>query len=245
MPAKWHKYSYSAQRAERLTILSFIFLAVFIFLVFALVNKYLVTMYFIDSATMEPAISSGDCVITTPLYGYKSMDNQLFSLLIASKRGDLIVITPAYSNDTNLFLQVTNSLVSFLTFQLIRPFDHKDSWGEKPVIRRLAAFPGDSLYMENFILHIKTAGSSHFLTEFEISEQNYDITVDDLPENWSSALPFSGSFPEITLKSDEFFALCDNRKSANDSRIWGPLALDRLQGKVLFRYWPISHFGFP
>lgn len=243
MPAKWHKYSYSAQIAERRTIFSVVFLVIFLAVLFTFIHLNLITMYHISSPTMEPTIGAGDSVITTPLYRYNPDRNPHFSTVINPVRGDLAVIAPLYSNDSNKAVKAVNGLVAFLTFQKIRPFDDKATWGEKPVIRRLVAFPGDSVYMEDFVLHVKTGGSAHFLTEFETSTRAYDIRLDKLPENWTKDLPFSASFPEITLGKDEFFVLCDNRLSASDSRVWGPVSADRVRGKVLFRYWPLGRFG--
>ncbi len=243
MPAKWHKYSYSAQRAERLTVISIILLFAFLYIVYAVINLNFLNMYNIEASTMSPTILSGDCVIATPLYRNEPGASSHFSLLIAPQRGDLVVIAPAYGNDSNKALQVLNAMISFLTFQKFRPFDHKDAWGEKPFIRRLVAFPGDSLYMDNFILHVKTGDSAHYLTEFETSINTYDITAEALPENWTADLPFSGSFAEIKLTDNQFFVLCDNRKNSSDSRIWGPISRERIKGKVLYRYWPFSHIG--
>jgi hypothetical protein len=154
-------------------------------------------------------------------------------------------VAPAYPDDRNFLLRSMNAIVSFLTFQKIRPFEPEFSWGEKPLIRRLVAFPGDSVYMEDFILHIKPAGSTHYLTEFEVAGRTYNLKLDALPENWTTGLPFSGSYPETRLGDTEFFVLCDNRLSASDSRVWGPVPATRISRKVLLRYWPFSHFGIP
>ena len=245
MLAKWHKYSYSAQLEERHSILIFLIALIVLIIVFCITNRYLVTMFDVRSETMEPVITNGDRVITTPLYNSKSKDNTSFSLLIMPKRGDLVVVAPAYVSEDNKLITIINSIVSFFTLQKCKLFGQDTTWGEKPVIRRLVGLPGDSLYMENFVLHIKPANSAYYLTEFEITERDYDIRLDKLPENWNTMLPFSSSFPTITLGPDEFFVLCDNRKQASDSRIWGTIPANRLQGKVLFRYWPLNHFGIP
>ena len=50
---------------------------------------------------------------------------------------------------------------------------------------------------------------------------------------------------EFSRRNDEFFALCDNRKASNDSRIWGPVSADRVKGKAILRYWPLNKFGRP
>lgn len=39
------------------------------------------------------------------------------------------------------------------------------------------------------------------------------------------------------------FVMGDNRSASRDSRIFGPVALDQILGRALFRYWPLSEVG--
>ena len=179
---------------------------------------------------MFPEISTGDMVLMTPIYSQAS-----------AKRGDLVVIDDTLSQNKSFFKSVVNTLTGFFTFQLLRPFDlqSEDAYS----IRRIVGLPGDTLYMENFVLHIKTKDSSHFLTEFELAQQNYDIEVKDLPEHWDSSLPFSGAYPETVLKEGEYFVLCDNRIITDDSRLWGAVEGDKkIYGKINLKYWPFKEF---
>jgi len=243
MPAKWHKYSYSARIEERRSIMSLLILVLVLTISFAVIHNNLINMEHIESSTMEPTFTSGDSVITTPLYSTKLVETKGFSFFISPKHGDLVLLSPAFPAKHGYFLDSISSIMSFLTFQKIHLFAQKNSAGEQPMIRRLVAFPGDSIYMENFILHVKTAGSTHYLTEFEVSEHSYDIKLDKLPDNWTKDLPFSSSFDEFTLGTNQYFMLCDNRITASDSRVWGSVSADRIKGKVLFKYWPIGHAG--
>lgn len=240
---KWHKYSYTAQIQERRSVMTVILTILLLVVVFSLVNAYLVSMFYVRSSTMEPTIGAGDCVLATPLYRKDTGAGPRISPLITARRGDLVLVGPAYPDSTPALLKPVNAISAFLTFQRFRPFGREYNTAEKPTIRRLVALPGDSVYMDNFVLHVKSAGSTHYLTEFEVSDTSYDLRQDPLPDNWTSKLPFSGSMPEITLGDTEFFVLCDNRKAASDSRVWGPVPASRIRGKVLLRYWPFSHFG--
>ena len=163
---------------------------------------------------MFPEISTGDMVLMTPIYSQAS-----------AKRGDLVVIDDTLSQNKSFFKSVVNTLTGFFTFQLLRPFDlqSEDAYS----IRRIVGLPGDS----------------HFLTEFELAQKNYDIEVKDLPEHWDSSLPFSGAYPETVLKEGEYFVLCDNRIITDDSRLWGAVEGDKkIYGKIILKYWPFKEF---
>ena len=168
MPAKWHKYSYSARIEERRSIMSLLILVLVLTISFAVIHNNLINMEHIESATMEPTFTSGDSVITTPLYSTKLDESKGFSFFISPKRGDLVLLSPAFPSKHGYILDSVSGIVSFLTFQKIHLFAQKNSAGEQPMIRRLVAFPGDSIYMKDFVLHVKKAGSTHFLTEFEV-----------------------------------------------------------------------------
>ncbi len=243
MPAKWHKYSYSAQQAERKGIISVLLFLIAFSLIYFLITHFAVTMLTVDSNTMQPTLASGDCIVATPFYRKFSRTEQLFPPLINPQRGDLVIIAPAHPHQRNIITSAVGSFISFISFQRFQPFNGDNPRSELPIIRRIIGFPGDTLYMEDFIVHIKPAGSEHFLTEFELSQNQYNLDILPLPENWTAALPFSASFPEMKLTESEYFVLTDNRITNGDSRIWGPIQGERLGGKVFFRYWPVSGVG--
>ena len=45
---------------------------------------------------------------------------------------------------------------------------------------------------------------------------------------------------EITLADDEYWVMGDNRLGSYDSRMWGPVKLEMIHGKIVFRIWSID-----
>jgi len=47
----------------------------------------------------------------------------------------------------------------------------------------------------------------------------------------------------LTLKTDEYFVMGDNRSFSSDSRSWGPLSKADVIGRVLLRAWPLNQLA--
>ena len=226
--------SYTERREKRFKILRIAFIVFLIFILYQLISSYIITTYRIQADTMQPTFSSGDMIITAPFY---STPKDI-------ERGTLVMVEPVQRPQQNFLEKTAQKLVAFFTFQLVNPFASKQPSQAKPFIRRIIGIPGDTVYMEGFVLHIKTKNGGHFLTEFEVIENDYNVTTENLPANWDTSLPFSGTYPEMTLKEGEYFVLCDNRISSSDSRLWGPLhAETQIKGRLLMRYWPFSRIS--
>src|SRR5207253_1586826 len=54
--------------------------------------------------------------------------------------------------------------------------------------------------------------------------------------------PRNGSDGEV-IPANSYFVMGDNRNRSQDSRFFGPITRDRIDGKAWFRIWPIDHFG--
>ena len=227
--------SYMERRANRFKVLRICFIVFLIFIFQQLISSYIIKTYRIQADTMQPSFSSGDMLISAPFYSAQK----------DIKRGTLVVVEPIKKPHRSFLRKTAQRIVAFFTFQLITPLGADYPAQAKPFIRRVIGIPGDTLYMEDFVLHIKTKDGGHFLTEFEVAASDYNVKIDNLPENWDKTLPFSGAYPEITLKEGEYFVLCDNRIASNDSRLWGPLRAEtQIKARVLMQYWPFSRILF-
>ena len=95
-------------------------------------------------------------------------------------------------------------------------------------IKRVIALPGERLLIHNGVVYI----NGHKLDE------------PYLPEAWTVNTEWSPNGPNGTvIPPNEYFVMGDNRNRSQDSRIFGPIGLDRIDGKAWFRIWPLEHFG--
>lgn len=80
--------------------------------------------------------------------------------------------------------------------------------------------------------------------EFYVNGKETGPIMDFLHDNQILNRLMAGETVELTLEDDYYFALGDNTEHSADSRIWGFIKQDRITGKVLFRFWPLTRMGF-
>lgn len=96
-------------------------------------------------------------------------------------------------------------------------------------IKRVIGLPGETVQIKNGKIVISNKDTPSGFVPEEVSYLNpLVMTVADL---------------KITLDSDEYFVLGDNRGMSQDSRFFGPVKKDHIIGKVIFRAWPLDRFG--
>lgn len=96
-------------------------------------------------------------------------------------------------------------------------------------IKRVIALPGERLLIRDGYVYI----NGHRLIE------------PYLPEAWVvfNNWPVAGSSNGQVIPPNEYFVMGDNRNKSQDSRYFGPIGRDRIDGRAWFRIWPLDHFG--
>ncbi|SHI88721.1 signal peptidase I [Geosporobacter subterraneus DSM 17957] len=92
----------------------------------------------------------------------------------------------------------------------------------KNLIKRVIALPGDALLIQDGKVYV----NGEELTEDYLSSTytSGDIEIDRIPEG-------------------KVFVMGDNRDNSLDSRSFGPVNIEMIQGKAIFRVLPVDKFG--
>ncbi|HEY5021384.1 MAG TPA: signal peptidase I [Gemmatimonadaceae bacterium] len=98
----------------------------------------------------------------------------------------------------------------------------------KDFIKRVIALPGEKLLIRDGFVYI----NGHKLDE------------PYLPEAWTTFnnWPNDGTDGKV-MGPNQYFVMGDNRNKSQDSRIFGPIGRDRIDGRAWFRIWPLANFG--
>lgn len=240
------KLSYTDQILKRKRFLAWLAAFFALYLAFELVSGFFLSSYAVATDSMLPGIAPGDRVLASPFaYGPKSpLYSGRFPGLGKPERGDLVLMEPSSWDSGGFFERLLDSIVRFVSFQQLGVLSgDKVSHDKTLLVKRVIAGPGDRVYMKDFVCYVETAGSDHFLTEYEVSGKLYDTRKDPLSSLHEPSMPFSGNHDAIILGEGEYYVVGDNRTVSADSRAWGTVKASQFVAKLVFRYWPFDKFG--
>lgn len=91
------------------------------------------------------------------------------------------------------------------------------------LVKRVIAIPGDVI---------------------DVRDGQVYLNEQPLVEPYTKGNTFSAgmAFP-FTVQKDQLFVMGDNREHSQDSRALGPISIKSIEGKVVFRIWPLSKLG--
>ena len=201
-------------------------LCIVIAFVLAIIVKYFVgTPTIVSQVSMKPTLMPGQRLI---------LNRWMRTINEIPQRGEIITFEApskvAYSNALEVDLQnpvakyekePTNWWSKFVYYVL--------EIGKESYIKRVIALPGEHVKIENGKVYING-------TELEESylQPNVVTTVDKKNHNY---------FSDFTVPEGYIFAMGDNRSQSTDCRAFGCIPIEKIEGKVWIRFWPLNLFG--
>jgi signal peptidase I len=98
---------------------------------------------------------------------------------------------------------------------------HDPSGGPELLIKRVVGLPGERVTMSDGRVYIDGVA---------LAESYLSQSTQGSGRSWL--------VPPLTV-----FVMGDNRNASRDSRVFGPVSLDQIVGRALFRYWPPAEIG--
>ena len=241
------RYSSSVRRRRMSLLGSRTFRILLIaFILYLVVSRFIVATFRVESVSMEPQVIPADRLIVSLLaFGPRMpFSKARFPGLTLPERGDLVVVQPPFYSDEPALVRFFQPVVSFLTLQ--KASLRRDLYGSRVnnyMLKRIIGMPGDTIRLRNYKIWIRPQGASDFVAEDQLVPAHYTTLAGLNAPGWDSSLPFSGNEGELLLRDREYYVMGDNRPQSSDSRSWGPVSMERIIGKVIYRYWPPRSIG--
>lgn len=178
----------------------------------------LLIRYFLFTPTM---------VMQTSMYPTLKSGERLFlSRMIRNtktlpERGDIITFEAPKANGKSNAEPIAIYYELTPVAEFIKDFFEKDKIN---YIKRVIGLPGDKILIEDGKVYINGE---------EFKEDYLVEGVETIATNFYS----------LTVPENTIFVMGDNRSKSMDSREFGCIPMDRIEGKVKFRMWPLNVFG--
>lgn len=85
--------------------------------------------------------------------------------------------------------------------------------------------------------HVEIKDNKVYINGKELDEPYLDETV--------VTTPCDGVFIDLIVPDGYIFVMGDNRPQSTDSRAFGCVPIDKVEGKVAMRFWPLNQWGNP
>lgn len=182
-------------------------------LVIAVVIKYFV---------FTPTLVQQGSMTPTILNNERVIINRLVrTFKIPLFRGDIVTFEKpdATNSDGTAYYNERTGTMDFVKKDLLEI-------GKISFIKRIIGIEGD---------HVKITSTGDVYVN--------DVKLDETYLEKDLKTPITGDFYDLVVPAGHIFVMGDNRDGSSDSREFGCIPLEKVEGRVKYRIWPFSNFG--
>ena len=201
-------------------ILEWIYCIVIAVVIAILIKYFIGTPTIVKQTSMWPTLEQNDRLILNRL-------PRTFGKM--PERGDIITFEAPSNNDTGL-------LATDIENPVAKYDNEPTTWwgkfiydvleiGKESYIKRVIALPGE---------HVEIKEGKVYINGEELDEPYLKDDVITEP---------TGVLNDFIVPENTVFAMGDNREGSKDCRAFGCIPLERIESKVVIRFWPLNKFG--
>ena len=203
-------------------ILEWIICILIAFILALLIRYYIGTPTIVAQQSMEPTLHPGQRLI---LNRWTRTTKQM------PNRGDIITfeapsddsyIFPSDFDPNDVVANYSNEPTGFFSKFVYNVLEI----GKESYIKRVIGLPGD---------HVQIKDGKVYINEQELNEPYLADTVVTSTDYMA--------YTDLIVPDNCVFAMGDNREHSTDCRAFGCIPLDKIEGKVWIRFWPLNLFG--
>ena len=197
-------------------ILEWVLCAVIAIIIAFAIKYYVGIITVVKQTSMYPTLHPNDRLLVNRISRtLKKMPN----------RGDIITfeapidIDEKSENNIATFKEKSNNLFENFMYNVVET-------NKKSYIKRVIGLPGEHVEIKNEKVYINGE-------ELEESYLGSDVKTDSL----------GGKYTDFIVPENCIFAMGDNRANSKDCRAFGCIPLEKIEGTVITRIWPINSIG--
>ena len=195
-------------------ILDWLVCIVIAYILYLIINYFFGTVSGVKQSSMYPTAKQGDkVVISRRVIKKKTL-----------KRGQIVTLeAPIFGAG----IEVKENIASYPDYKGINNFIyHVMGIGKKSYIKRIIALEGEHLFIAE--------DGKVYIDDNLLEEKYLDSSVNTIR---------SGEFYDLIVPEDCVFVMGDNREASADSRMFGAVPIDKIEGNVICRIWPLNKIG--
>ena len=201
-------------------ILEWIYCIVIAVVIAILIKYFVGTPTIVKQTSMWPTLEQNDRLILNRL-------PRTFGEM--PERGDIITFEAPSNNSTGLTAEeIDNPIAKYdnePTTWWGKFTYHVLEIGKESYIKRVIALPGE---------HVEIKDGKVYINGEELDEPY--LTDDVITEP-------TGVLNDFIVPENTVFAMGDNREGSKDCRAFGCIPLERIESKVVIRFWPLNKYG--
>ena len=201
-------------------ILEWIYCIIIAVVIAILIKYFIGTPTIVKQTSMWPTLEQNDRLILNRL-------PRTFGKM--PERGDIITFEAPSNNATGL-------LASDIENPVAKYDNEPNTWwgkfiydvleiGKESYIKRVIALPGE---------HVEIKEGKVYINGEELDEPYLKDDVITEP---------TGVLNDFFVPENTVFAMGDNREGSKDCRAFGCIPLEKIESKVVIRFWPLNKFG--